>query len=304
VAYEMLAGRRPFDAENPLEALTQRLTQSPPPLTSAAPGVDEDLADAIMRCLERQAENRWPDARTLRSAMALFDEGDDPLPIRLLKISMVMAVGTFIAVIYTSIFKGPVAGMSTAIGMAIPFVVFGTGAFAAAKRQKFTNRSIGRLALLQPRWWRFWYPKRFRRRGDVWDRLPRQIRHLRIQMTAAFCALFGIALPTQVGLNSTGGSSAARAAAATFMLACVAYILVARARMTRYVSRLLDTTTMEASRVLSLKTWQTAAWQIGAGSMLLRSSEAAGQMRHVLPSDAKTTAVTSAVNRSDEITHL
>ena len=27
MAYEMLAGRRPFDAENPLDAITQRLTQ-------------------------------------------------------------------------------------------------------------------------------------------------------------------------------------------------------------------------------------------------------------------------------------
>ena len=91
MADEMLAGRRPFDAESPLDALTQRLTQSPPPLASAAPGVDDDLADAIMRCLEREPANRWPDARALRAAMALVDEGEDPLPIRLIRFSVAWA---------------------------------------------------------------------------------------------------------------------------------------------------------------------------------------------------------------------
>src|SRR4030095_4446613 len=97
---------------SPLEALTQRLTQSPPPLSSVAPGVDDDLADAIMRCLAREPVNRWPDAGALRAAMAFIDEGEDPLPIRLLRIAVAMAVVTSVAVIHLWIFRGPIAGMS------------------------------------------------------------------------------------------------------------------------------------------------------------------------------------------------
>ena len=270
MAYEMLAGRRPFDAESPLDAITQRLTKSPPPLASTAPGVDDDLADAIMRCLEREPANRWPDARALRAAMAFVDEGDDPLPIRLLRFSVVLAVVALFAGVYFWIFKGPAAAMGTSIGLAIPMAVIGTGAFVVAKRQKFTARSIARLALLQPRGWRFWYPRRFRRRGDVWDRLPPRIRRLRIQMTVGFCLLVGIAIPTQLGLIATGGSPAARNALTIVMLAFMTLMFVTRSRMTRYVSQSLGMTTMEASRVLSLKSWQTAAWQSGQASTLLR----------------------------------
>ncbi len=304
MAYEMLSGRRPFDAESPLESLTQRLTQDPPPLRSVVPGVDEDLADAIGRCLEREPADRWPDAQTLRAALALIDEGEDPFFIRLLRLAVAMAVVTSVVAIHLSIFRGPSAGVSAAMGMAVPLLFFGLGGFVVAKRQKFTARSIARLAFQQPRWWRFWYPRPFRRRGDVWDRLPPQVRHLRIQMTAVFFLIFGVALPTQLGLVITGSPPAARTAVLIFLLACAAFMLVTRTRMTRYVSRSLGATMTEASRILSLKTWQTAAWHSGHASMLLRSAEGTGQRRQQLPNDAKTTAVASVVDRSNEVTHL
>ena len=301
MAYEMLSGRRPFDVENPLEALTQRLTKSPPPLISVAPGVDGDLADAVMKCLEREPANRWPGARTLRDAMAIVDEGEDPLPIRLLKISVMMLAAALVAATYLWIFKGPIAGMSIVTALAIPFVFLASGAFAVGKRNKLSTRSIARLVLAQPRWWRFWYPRRFRRRGDVWDRLPSQIRQTRMQMTVVFCLLFGIVLPTQVGLVATGSPPAARIVGLIVLLACAGFMIVARTRMTRYVSKSLATTPMEASRILSLKSWQTA-WHSGTASLLLRS-DTAGRVSHVSP-NARTTAVTTVADRTNEVTHL
>ena len=256
-----------------------------------------------MRCLERDPANRWPDARELRAALTLLDEGEDPLPIRLLKISVALAVLAAIAVVYISIFKGLVAGMSTAMGMFTAVAIVGTSAFVVARRQKFTARAIGRLALLQPRWWRFWYPKPFRRRGDVWNRLPQPVRRLRIQMTVVFCLLFGIAIPTQLSLLLTSGSSTARSVVSAFMLACMSFMFLARSRMTRYVSTSLGMSMMEASRVLSLKSWQTAAWQSGSASTLLRWETAGGTSR---PSSdaAPTTAVETAVDSSNEVTRL
>jgi hypothetical protein len=299
MAYEMLAGKRPFDAESPLDALTQRLTQSPPPLKSAAPGVDDDLADAIMKCLEREPANRWPDARALRAATTLIDDGDDPLPIRLLRFVLgVVVVGLFAAV-YLWIFAGPAAAIGTSIGLAIPMAVMGTGAFVVAKRQKLTARSIGRLALLQPRWWRFWYPKRFRRRGDVWDRFPPRVRRMRIQMTVGFFLMMGVALPTQLGLVATGGPPAARAAGVLVLFSIAIFMVVTRSRMTRFVSQSLGMTTMEASRVLSLKSWQTAAWQSGHASTLLRwAGQAPGT------SSDGTTVTARVEHPTNEVTRL
>ena len=302
MAYEMLAGRRPFDAESPLDAITQRLTQSPPPLASAAPGVDDDLADAIMRCLEREPVNRWPDARALRAAMALVDDGEDPFPIRLIRFSVAAAMVTLIACVYLWIFRGPGAGIGTFIGMAIPLTVFSAGAFVVAKRLKFTTRSIGRLALLQPRWWRAWYPRRFRRRGDVWDRLPPRIRQLRIQMTVGFCLLVGIVVPAQLGLIAMGGPPAARIAVFIAILACTTFMFVTRSRMTRYVSQSLGMTTMEASRVLSLKSWQTAAWQSGAAAMLLRRDVSGPSSR--ASSDGTPTGAAPVEHPTNEVTRL
>ncbi|HEY7188172.1 MAG TPA: serine/threonine-protein kinase [Vicinamibacterales bacterium] len=307
MAYEMLSGRPPFDAESPLEALTRRLTQNPPPLMSVAPGVDADLADTVMRCLEREPANRWPDARELRAALTMLDEGEDPLPIRLLKFAVTLAVATSIAVVYLMIFKGPVAGIRAAIGMGTTVAIMGTGAFVVARRQKLTARAIGRLALMQPRWWRFWYPKPLRRHGDVWDRLPRAVRRLRIQTTVVFGLMFGIAIPTQLGLLLTGGSSTATTALTFFMLACMTFMFVSRSRMTRYVSATLGMSTIEASRILSLKSWQTTAWQSGSASTLLRW-EAPGKTPRASPdavptTDAATTAV-EPVDVSNEVTRL
>jgi len=59
VAYEMASGRRPFDADNAMDTLTQRLTRDPKPLGSAAAEVPSDLATAVDRCLQRDAAKRW-----------------------------------------------------------------------------------------------------------------------------------------------------------------------------------------------------------------------------------------------------
>jgi len=71
--------------------------------------------------------------------------------------------------------------------------------------------------------------------------------------------------------------------------------------MTRYVAKSLGTTKMEASRILSLKSWQTA-WHSGTASLLLRS-DTAGRVSHVSP-NARTTAVATVADRTNEVTHL
>jgi serine/threonine-protein kinase len=58
VLYEMVCGRRPFaDASNPTAMLAALLTQSPPPLDT--PGVPDEFERILMRCLEREPQNRY-----------------------------------------------------------------------------------------------------------------------------------------------------------------------------------------------------------------------------------------------------
>ena len=69
LGYRLLSGRLPFEGSGVRELLVQHITDQPPPLESVAPGVSEDLAFAVMRCLAKNPKDRWPDAAALRDAL-------------------------------------------------------------------------------------------------------------------------------------------------------------------------------------------------------------------------------------------
>ena len=63
VAYEMLAGRPPFVAEEePLAVLMKHLTTEPEPLSRVRPEVDERLSDWVGRLLAKEPRERFPGA--------------------------------------------------------------------------------------------------------------------------------------------------------------------------------------------------------------------------------------------------
>jgi eukaryotic-like serine/threonine-protein kinase len=60
ILYEMLARRRPFDAEaTPLATVLKRRREPPRPLTEVLPKIEPAWATAIGRCLERQPDRRF-----------------------------------------------------------------------------------------------------------------------------------------------------------------------------------------------------------------------------------------------------
>src|SRR5688572_7013249 len=69
VGYTMLIGREPFGHVRPQELIFHKVSRQPEPLRKVAPGVPPELADVIMRCLEREPDLRWPTARALRDAL-------------------------------------------------------------------------------------------------------------------------------------------------------------------------------------------------------------------------------------------
>jgi serine/threonine-protein kinase len=64
--YELLRGRRPFDGESPLVVMDRIKEAAAPDVR----GMDEDVAELVLRCLSRRPEDRFPTTEAL--ARTLF----------------------------------------------------------------------------------------------------------------------------------------------------------------------------------------------------------------------------------------
>ncbi len=72
VMYEMVVGHSPFGADTELATAVARLTNPPPRVHSVRPDLAPGLAHVIDRALERNPDDRWPNAATMRDALAPF----------------------------------------------------------------------------------------------------------------------------------------------------------------------------------------------------------------------------------------
>jgi serine/threonine protein kinase/dienelactone hydrolase len=68
--YEMIAGRRPFQAESKIGVMTSILRDAPPPLKSVRPDVPLEIERIVRRCLEKNPSARYPTARELALDLA------------------------------------------------------------------------------------------------------------------------------------------------------------------------------------------------------------------------------------------
>ena len=69
VAYEMLIGQVPFKAPTVPSILMKQITEPAPDVLIGRPECPEELAATVMRCLEKDPENRWATADALRRAL-------------------------------------------------------------------------------------------------------------------------------------------------------------------------------------------------------------------------------------------
>ncbi len=69
VGFEMLVGDPPFQAATVPGILMKQITEPAPDLLALRPDCPEDLAATLMRCLEKNPEDRWPTADALRRAL-------------------------------------------------------------------------------------------------------------------------------------------------------------------------------------------------------------------------------------------
>ncbi|MGD8321534.1 MAG: protein kinase [Gemmatimonadota bacterium] len=75
MGYELLSGRLPFQGDSPRAVLAAQLTQTPEPIGKLRPDVPPPLADAIMRCLEKDPSDRWQRAEDVLHALAPLGTG-------------------------------------------------------------------------------------------------------------------------------------------------------------------------------------------------------------------------------------
>jgi len=276
VAYEMISGRRPFDAETSMDALTQRLTRDPKPLRAAATEVSPDLALAVDRCLQRDLTKRWPDAKSLREALLPSEEkSDDSLPGRFLRVSAIMGSLAVLAFGYLSIysafnpnFKFVRAAISTLM-VAVAAMVMAGVATMRLRSYGLDGRSILTKAFEQPRWWRSWYPRALRRRGDVWSRLPRELRRFRLYRGGSQIYVLGVFLPLQLMTVIGRGPTVVWAASWVLWFVGGLGLLAERRRATKFVRAQVAMTAAETSAILTTSTWGVTTWRRSPMSSVL-----------------------------------
>jgi len=70
VAYWMLAGRPPFDADSSMELLLDHLQAPPTPVSQVSElAIPHELEAVVMRCLEKKPENRFQSIQELADAL-------------------------------------------------------------------------------------------------------------------------------------------------------------------------------------------------------------------------------------------
>ena len=303
-AYEMVSGRLPLDAKSPMEAVTQRLTQEPRPLRAVAPNVAEDLIVAIQRCLQREPADRWPDAKSLRFELVPADDETDALAVRLLRfgsVGVLLLAPSFVSAMIFVRFNNSGPNQVLAhffAGFFVSLLVMGFGAAVVLRRQGSGIQAILQMALRQPRGWKFWYPKRFRRPGDVWDRLPAHIRRVRLHFALVFGFVWGIYLPLGLGLLLSQRLPTMESILTTVTFTLLLLVFLERHGATKELAATLGISSTDASKIMSTPTWRTALWQRGPAASLIRRTTSVPTTTSARAVDASTTLTQSSDRRT------
>ncbi|MEE2903923.1 MAG: protein kinase [Myxococcota bacterium] len=72
ILYTMLAGKRPFEADNPMAMAMKHIKQPPPSLQSIRAELPEGLCAVVERAMAKKADERFSNAREMREALKPF----------------------------------------------------------------------------------------------------------------------------------------------------------------------------------------------------------------------------------------
>jgi protein kinase-like protein len=305
VAFEMLSGRRPFGGGSPLDALTQRLTQDAPPLASVAPRVPADLTLAVDRCLRRDPAHRWPDAKSLREAlMPTEEEAEDPQAVRVLRTITTALLFLVLASAYLGVVEALQPGSldvlragATVGGAVLGLSIAGTVMAIRLRMEGDGTKNIILKVFQQPRWWRSWYPRSLRRRGDVWDRLPREFRQSRAYRGLFLVCILAVFMPLNLISLWEGRLLELRLGMTFLILTGLAVLFALRRRAVRAISEKLRAPYGEALTILNIPSWRVSMWRRPPASSLLAGP--GGATPSPLPESQSTMTLAGAAGTYD-----
>ena len=291
VGYTMLAGREPFAGVETTELLRRRGAHPPAPLRAVAPGVPEELAAVVMRCLADDRALRWPSATALKEALEQAAVGCEPaLPEAVRDLPGFGPYALAWAAAWTAL---ALLGLHTAgdraLLLLVAFIVpLGLGLHVwNVGRHGMRPLALARVACWPPEWWGMWWPRVLRRPGDLWSRLPWPARLGRISLSAFLVALPALILARH-SLIARGWLSAGEAGQRSFVIA-EALLVVAAAAVLGFGVRWLmarELTFGESSRVLFGATMPSSAWRAPkVARLLLPAARGVRAPDHDAPAD-------------------
>ncbi len=215
VLYELLAGRRPYEAASFQQLLVQQITTEPPDVATLVPDLPPALASTVMKAIARDRNSRWASAgefaAALTAAMAPGPEkpvGDSWFAKRGLLIATILVLWYYLAVTAWVVIRA--AGNAPKVVFAVTMFsnpmawVFGIALIAfliellfLANATWMSSRSWGVTArglFGQPRWWQAWYPRALRDPDSAWDRMPVLVKILRT-LAVLFLLMIPLGLP-------------------------------------------------------------------------------------------------------------
>lgn len=195
MGYAMLAGRLPFEGSSVADTLLRQLTQDPPPLRSFVPSISDSTLQAIERCMEKDPARRWQDGRSLKQNLGTIEEDGQPDALQSVQGHGLgfAAIGLLILVLVWLVVVRLQHAPMAVLGLIATTLSAGYLAIVASLRfQGFPMALTQRVIWTEPSWWRAWYPRSLRRRGNVWDRLPASVRRLRTFLPIMLMAMAAV----------------------------------------------------------------------------------------------------------------
>ena len=192
VAYVMFTGHVPFGGDAPGSNVYRRLVDVAPRVDSLVPSVPSDLSSIVAKCIEREREDRWSDARALKSALdrvlAVDRLPDVVRDIRSFGPYTALWAAGFVAL--ASFRQWPASERALLlVAAAVAPLGFALQLWnGPARGMRLID--LARATLCPPEWWTMWWPSALRRPNDLWSRLPWFAKAVRGSIAASFPALF------------------------------------------------------------------------------------------------------------------
>jgi len=210
VGYAMLSGRLPFQGRTPGESIAKRLVEDAPRLNARDSNISAELIDTIMKSLARDPRERWSDCEAFGRALSQEDFDDRGQFDSVGLLAMVLAYAGVVAFMIWQRSTAPRIAIEL-IGKITPLVgalvvVLAIGAAVSLKRQGYGALQICQTIFKEPESWSGWYPPALRRRGNIWDRLPGDVKMLRAWLSATI-VIVGIAIGPLAFSALTGAST-------------------------------------------------------------------------------------------------